>query len=182
MTGPRRTEPGRRDRIIDVTLDAVVVHGVAGATYRTIAEACDVPLGSLTYHFATRDDLLLAAFERFADTAARVLVDAMADTGTPVAELLTRLVTADDGPRHRILLAELYVLAYRDERYADLTRRWMLRAREAVAGRVQGVDPSVLDAVHEGLGLHQWFRPDAFPPATVRRTFDMLLAGTGGLE
>ena len=44
------------------TLDVIAEHGVAGASHRAIARAADVPLGSITYHFATLDELLAAAF------------------------------------------------------------------------------------------------------------------------
>ena len=44
----RRSEPGRRDRLLQVALEVIIARGVAGATYRLIAEAADVPLGSMT--------------------------------------------------------------------------------------------------------------------------------------
>jgi DNA-binding transcriptional regulator YbjK len=66
----RRSDPGRRDRIIDVTLDVVSERGVAGTTHRAIAAAADIPLGSMTYHFEGMDDLLAEAFTRLADRIA----------------------------------------------------------------------------------------------------------------
>ncbi|MFT4463877.1 MAG: TetR/AcrR family transcriptional regulator [Sodalis sp. (in: enterobacteria)] len=54
----RRTDPDRRARIIDATLDMIAQHGVASITHRKIAAAADVPLGSMTYHFAGMQDLL----------------------------------------------------------------------------------------------------------------------------
>ncbi|MCI1650562.1 MAG: hypothetical protein LKI26_07970, partial [Bifidobacterium tibiigranuli] len=42
----RRTDPGRRDRIIDSCLDVIAQVGVAGASHRVVARAADVPLGS----------------------------------------------------------------------------------------------------------------------------------------
>ena len=66
----RRTDPGRRDRIVDACLDVVADVGVAGASHRRIAAAADVPLGSMTYPFAGMDELLREAFTRFADGVA----------------------------------------------------------------------------------------------------------------
>ncbi|WP_454856774.1 TetR/AcrR family transcriptional regulator [Promicromonospora soli] len=60
MNRPRRTDPGRRERILDAALDLIARDGSAGVTYRSVAEAADVPMGSMTYHFPTRDDMLLA--------------------------------------------------------------------------------------------------------------------------
>ena len=62
----RRYDPQRRDRIIDACLDVVAEVGVAGASHRKIAEAADVPLGSMTYHFSGMQELLHEAFSRFA--------------------------------------------------------------------------------------------------------------------
>ena len=63
----RRTDPDRRDRLIQVTLDLIAESGVAGISHRKIAAAADVPLGSMTYHFTSMDELLREAFTRFAE-------------------------------------------------------------------------------------------------------------------
>ena len=47
----RRVDPNRRQRIIDACLDVIAERGVAGTSHRIVAEAADVPLGSMTYHF-----------------------------------------------------------------------------------------------------------------------------------
>ena len=174
----RRHDPERADRIIEATLDLIAEHGLAGATYRTVADAAGVPLGSMTYHFPSRGDLLFAAFSRFADVAFTPLDDAMADPDEDPREQLVRIVLTDEGLRDRVLLAELYVLSFREERYAELTRDWMRRARDAISPRVSsvsGVSPAVLDAVQEGLGLHRYFLPEEYPEDVVRATFDALI-------
>jgi len=181
---PRRHDPERADRIIEATLDLIAEHGLAGATYRTVADAAGVPLGSMTYHFPSRGDLLFAAFSRFADVAFTPLDETMADPDEDPREQLVRIVLTDEGLRDRVLLAELYVLSFREERYAELTRDWMRRARDAISPRVTGangtssvspVSPAVLDAVQEGLGLHRYFLPEEYPEALVRATFDALI-------
>ncbi|MCW3845483.1 TetR family transcriptional regulator, partial [Micromonospora yasonensis] len=68
----RRYEPDRRQRLIEVTLDVIAEHGVAGTTHRRVATAADVPLGSVTYHFASLEHLLASAFTHLAETAAAV--------------------------------------------------------------------------------------------------------------
>ena len=177
----RRHDPERADRIIEATLDLIAEHGLAGATYRTVADAAGVPLGSMTYHFPSRGDLLFAAFSRFADAAFTPLDETMADPDADPRELLVRIVLTDEGLRDRVLLAELYVLSFREERYAELTRDWMRRARDAISPRVSsvisasGVSPAVLDAVQEGLGLHRYFLPEEYPESVVRATFDALI-------
>ena len=44
--------------------------GVAGITHRAIGKAADVPLGSITYHFATLDDIVKLAFQTHVDRLA----------------------------------------------------------------------------------------------------------------
>lgn len=170
----RRHDPERRDRIIAVTLDLIAAHGVAKATYRTIASAADIPLGSMTYHFASRDELLLAAFAHFADEGASPLSEALEQSDDAV-DALVDVVMADDGFRFRVLLAELYVLAYRDERYADLLREWMRRAQTSLAAHPTTAAPPVVDALQEGLCLQRWFMPEAFPESAVRSSFHALV-------
>ncbi len=172
----RRHDPDRRDRIIAATLELIVQAGVAGATYRTVAQAAGVPLGSMTYHFPSRDDLVFAAFERFADETLSPLEQAMARTESAPAEALTRLVVDDEDRRTKILLAELYVLAFRLERYADLLRHWMHRSRAVIEARVPGVDGRVIDAVQEGLGIQRFPLPEEVTEGVVRGVFSALLS------
>src|SRR4051794_31902794 len=68
-TRRRRYDPGRRARIVAACLDVIAETGVAGASHRRVAEAANVPLGSMTYHFSGMDELLHEAFSRFADSA-----------------------------------------------------------------------------------------------------------------
>ena len=41
----------------------IVAGGLAGLTHRAVADEAKVPLGSTTYYFADRNDLLVAAME-----------------------------------------------------------------------------------------------------------------------
>ncbi|CAM5488856.1 hypothetical protein SGRI78S_04750 [Streptomyces griseus subsp. griseus] len=79
-----RTDPERRDRIIDAVLDLIVDEGVAGVSHRKVAARAGVPLGSMTYHFSGMDELLHEAFTRFSGD-----------------ERQQRLAEEDWSPRHR---------------------------------------------------------------------------------
>jgi TetR/AcrR family transcriptional regulator, regulator of biofilm formation and stress response len=48
ISAQRRYDPSRRNRIIDACLDLISQNGVAGTTHRKVADAADVPLGSMT--------------------------------------------------------------------------------------------------------------------------------------
>lgn len=60
----RRYDPDRRQRIIDAAIRIAEHKGIAGLSHRTVAAEADVPLGSTTYHFASLDDLLVAALRQ----------------------------------------------------------------------------------------------------------------------
>jgi len=179
MSRTRRTEPGRRDRLVDVTLEIIADQGLAGATYRTIADLAGVPLGSMTYHFRGREDLVFAAFERFANESFSCVDDAVADVvaDTDSCERLVRMIVADspERKRDRVLLAELYVLAFRQERYAGLMRQWMRRSKDAIERDVDGVSGHAIDAVQQGLTLQRHFLPEEFGEDVVRHTLSCLL-------
>ena len=180
----RRSEPGRRDRLLQVALEVIIARGVAGATYRLIAEAADVPLGSMTYHFTSRDELVLAAFERFAEESFSHLDSATsAGVGDPV-ERLTQMVVSEfnDQPRERILLAEMYVLAFRDERYAALMRRWTERSQAAIERQLPGLNGRALNAVRNGLTLQRYCFPGEADADLVHATLSAVAYGTASSD
>src|SRR3954468_1096460 len=73
--GPVRQPRGeeRIEEILRATLDVIRREGLGAVTHRTISEESGVPLGSLTYYFATKQDLLRAALQLFvAEDVARL--------------------------------------------------------------------------------------------------------------
>ncbi|WP_411976740.1 TetR/AcrR family transcriptional regulator [Streptomyces sp. ICN988] len=65
--------PPRRERILDAALDVIAEHGAIKVTFRRIAEAADVPLGSLTYYFDDMQHLLTDAFTTDREEVAAVV-------------------------------------------------------------------------------------------------------------
>ena len=105
----RRYDPDRRANISDAALDVVAEHGVAGTTYRKIAERAGVPLGSLTYHFESLDELLGEAFTKLANHTADGFDEAMAQVGDEEAAraAVVSLITGElleRPPHHGALL------------------------------------------------------------------------------
>ncbi|QKV95621.1 TetR family transcriptional regulator [Streptomyces sp. NA02950] len=158
---PRRYDPGRRQRIIDAAITVVGERGIGGLSHRTVAAEADVPLGSTTYHFATLDDLLVAALRQVnADWLAELeRWERGVDPDRPLAGELLRLIeTLLDGERVRLALEyELYLTALRreavrpmaaaclDEMAALLARRTGdLGTARAVAALLDGVILQVL--------------------------------------
>lgn len=154
----RRVDPDRRQRIIDAALDVIVEHGVAGATHRRIAEAADVPLGSMTYHFAGIDDLLRSAFEQVAETSSAAYLarlEAAGDREAAIAAVVD-IIAGDvwSTPRTLLLSYELYVYASRQPALAEIMNRWMRHSRAALGHHFDPLTSRGLDALVEGIGIH----------------------------
>jgi len=168
----RRYDPGRRDRIIDACLDVIAEAGVAGTSHRKVAEAAEVPLGSMTYHFTGMHELLHEAFSRFAHAVSERFEDRM--SGAPdvdaaeraIADAITDEVLSDH--RELVLTHELYTLAARDPAYRDITNAWMARSRRTLERYFDPTTARILDALVEGLSIHRALDTEPHDKAVVR--------------
>jgi TetR/AcrR family transcriptional regulator, regulator of biofilm formation and stress response len=158
-TAQRRYDPGRRDRIINACLAVIALNGVAGTSHRKVAEAADVPLGSMTYHFTGMQDLLHEAFSRFALTASQQFEERIAgahDVATAkqaIADAIAHNVLSTQ--RDLVLTHELYTLAARETAYRDITHAWMARSRRTLEKFFDPTTARILDALVEGLSIHR---------------------------
>jgi DNA-binding transcriptional regulator YbjK len=156
----------RRERILRAALAVIGRRGIGAVTHRSVAQEADVPLGSLTYWFASKDDLLREALLRFvADEAARLerAGATLTDDLTPeeIAERFAEVLDAGDD-EEQIAQFELYLEAARNPALRDAAAE-CFRAYErvtALALRAAGVaDPEETAAVFvslaDGLGLRR---------------------------
>jgi DNA-binding transcriptional regulator YbjK len=60
----KRVRP-RRERLLEVTIELVAREGIDAVTHRRVAELARVPLGSTTYYFASREEMLVEALKTF---------------------------------------------------------------------------------------------------------------------
>ncbi|MFT0846805.1 TetR family transcriptional regulator [Actinomycetaceae bacterium L2_0104] len=176
----RRTDPGRRDRIIDTCLDVIAEVGVAGASYRKIAEAADVPLGSMTYHFTGIDNLLQEAFTRFANGVAERFesrMKAAMDTDS-ACEAVVAIVLEDvfGDQRDLVLTHELYTLSARRSSFREITASWMSRSRAALERHFDPETAWALDALIEGLTIHRALDSEDRDTSEVTRAIRRMVA------
>ncbi|TDC66680.1 TetR/AcrR family transcriptional regulator [Streptomyces hainanensis] len=170
-TATGRSDPGRRDRIIDACLDVIAEAGVAGTSHRRVAARAGVPLGSMTYHFTGMDELLHEAFGRFATSVSDGFEQVMAAARDldaaqrAVVDLITRDVLTDQ--RDLVLTHELYTLAAREPAFRDITNAWMARSRRALERHFDPTTARLLDALIEGLTIHRALDTEAHDPAVV---------------
>jgi DNA-binding transcriptional regulator YbjK len=152
----RRFDPARKDRIIDAALDVIADHGVRGTTHRLIAAAADVPLGSLTYHFATLDDLLIQAFTRHATRMAATYEQHFDGVRThdDLVGAIANLVHGADADRDSAISFELYLAAVHNPALRTVTQGWMETSRAVLHRYLDPVTARGVDALIEGLIIH----------------------------
>jgi TetR/AcrR family transcriptional regulator, regulator of biofilm formation and stress response len=156
---PRRHDPDRKSRIIDAAIQVIAEHGVVGTTHRRIAAAADVPLGSLTYHFSSLEDLRQQAFTRQAERMSAIYAAHFEDVETRegFVEALTDLIhgNAGQGQRDWEIAYELYLAALRDPALRRVTETWMRSSRDVLERFVDPVTARGIDALIEGLVMHK---------------------------
>ncbi|MDE1173161.1 MAG: TetR/AcrR family transcriptional regulator [Parvibaculaceae bacterium] len=108
-----------RERLVEGALQALCDDGVVGTTTRSIALKAGVPLGTLHYHFGTKEALLLAVLDtlsaRFAHTL-RMGVTGARDLDECIKRaLLTGWAHAEDNRAIQIVQYELTLYALRTE-------------------------------------------------------------------
>jgi DNA-binding transcriptional regulator YbjK len=175
----RRYDPERRQRLIDAAIRVVGERGLGGLSHRAVAAEADVPLGSTTYHFATLDDLLVAALhqvnERFMleITGWEALVAPEDDFADALARLVEELLTRD---RPRIELEyELYLAALRRPAVRPIAAEWVDLMADILALRTDRGTAQALAALIDGMTLQALLTGRTFDREQARRMFDRIL-------
>ena len=125
VDGRRARGAKRRAEIIEATLAVITRDGAAGVTHRTVATQAGITTSLTTYHFATLDDLLVAALTSVADLyTARI--QAIADGPGDKLAGLAELIVESGGPGRDRAVAEreLSTLAARRPALASVARHW----------------------------------------------------------
>ncbi|MFF5855376.1 TetR/AcrR family transcriptional regulator [Streptomyces sp. NPDC012751] len=151
---PRRHAPGRRRRIIDAAIRVVGRDGIAGLSHRTVAAEADVPLGFTTYHFATLEELLVAALRQANENFGGVLAEVLPDDGRGdlAADLARALGQWRGGERTGVELEyELYPPRCAAPR--PVAAEWTERAAALLARRTDPVMARALLALPDGICL-----------------------------
>jgi AcrR family transcriptional regulator len=184
----RRTQAERsqetRSKVCEATLQALVDVGYAQISTPLIAQRAQVSRGALTHQFPTRNDMLVAAFEK--------LVDEWRD-GYPfsldpdkkqlsVDELVDALWSAIFANRRYIAAMELMLAARQNNELGhalrDILVTW-IRKRDRITVRLVGgnIDDTEADlkvqlhlSVLRGIAMHQSFDSD---PHTVKKLIEL---------
>ncbi|MFG2921303.1 TetR/AcrR family transcriptional regulator [Streptomyces sp. NPDC048305] len=177
----RRYDPERRERIIEAAIRVVAARGIAGLSHRSVAAEADVPLGSTTYHFASLDELLIAALRRCNENFARLVGERpqLFDPAVPLADALTRLLeewfAGGRGPME--LEYELYLAALRRPALRPVAAEWADGLTGLLTRRTDPGTARALTAMMDGISLQVLLTGGEFEPEYTR---EMLARITDG--
>ncbi len=186
---------GRREQILEAALRVIGRSGRESVTHRAVAEEAGVPLGSTTYYFDSRDDLLGQALEHVAANeverydrlgeelrnvkSARELAD----------RLISELVTGVEDRVAYIAEYELWLEAGRRPDLREAAQSWCDAEQRSVAGALAELgssdpraDASLVVAAIDGLGERVLAREEDPAAAAeelrpeLRRLIEQLLA------
>lgn len=154
---PHGSERSRRAsgerRVEQILAAAVQVFGSGGptaVTHRAVADAAGVPLGSTTYYFKDRDDLMQQTMRHAIDVEARRLSEIVEGfhgelTVDASVELLTQMFfdkTVAD-PLYDLALFEMFLEATRNPSVRSMTQDWTHMIAELTGRVLPPTDPSV---------------------------------------
>jgi TetR/AcrR family transcriptional regulator, regulator of biofilm formation and stress response len=156
---------GRREQILEAALRVIGRSGTQSVTHRAVAEEAGVPLGSTTYYFESKDDLLQQALEHVAASEVeryRELADELraVESADELADsLIDKLVTTVEDRTSYIAEYELWLEAGRRPELREAAQSWCDAEQRAVAGAMEALgsadpptDASLVVAALDGLG------------------------------
>ncbi len=129
---------GRKREILEAALKVVAKGGADSVTHRSVADVAQVPLGSLTYYFESREDLIREAFRLYIAEAMAFLLELQRDVppSTPtglvdmILELMAREFASPDSVRAEY---EMILHAARDRTVAHEFAAWERSLEEQLA-------------------------------------------------
>ncbi|HYH91483.1 MAG TPA: TetR/AcrR family transcriptional regulator, partial [Solirubrobacteraceae bacterium] len=183
-----------RDDLTDALIRVVVEQGLDAVSIRTVARAAGVSIGTVQYRFPTKDDLLLAAYERAIDQVslrARAVAEQDPAPATYVRSLLRELLPLDDRREAELRVAlafsarsvysprltELYTEGYRalvDAVVGALEQA--VERGEAAPGVEPRRDATAAVAVADGLAWHRLCAPAVLTADAAEAALDAHLA------
>jgi DNA-binding transcriptional regulator YbjK len=172
-------DPDRRNRIARAAVDVVAQKGLADLTHRAVASAAHVPLGSTTYHFTSREDLLLAAVELTkarwdaAVAAWALTVSSTDDLASALADLIVEMT--GDSRDEAVVEYELYVAALRRPSLQLISEEWDDALRVALKSHTDDVAAYALALAVDGLVLRLLISGEPANRTDVEQIFERIL-------
>lgn len=188
----------RRRQLLEVTIDIIASEGTDAVTHRRVAELAGVPLGSTTYYFTSREDMLFQALRHFGEQEANAVQQHLLDvtrrprTARGCADRVLALIAPQTSTDRLRTVAQFALLteAARRPKLAPVVREWNQTWRSALALMCLDLGTSAADAdmagrtilaMLDGLLLSQLAAPEpnfvtAILKPALRRAFDQVSA------
>ncbi|HKH40267.1 MAG TPA: TetR family transcriptional regulator [Solirubrobacterales bacterium] len=173
---------GRREQILEAALRVIGRSGRQAVTHRAVAAEAGVPLGSTTYYFDSRDDLLRQALEYVAASEAERYAErgeelrSVKSARELADRLIDDLVAAAKDRVAYIAEYELWLEAGRRPELREAAQSWCDAEQLSVAGAMEVLgstdpraDASLVVAAIDGLGERVLARED--DPAEAAKEF-----------
>jgi DNA-binding transcriptional regulator YbjK len=151
----------RREEILRAALRLIGSRGMHAVTHRDVAREADVPLGSTTYYFATKEELLREALRLFVAEEGRRLRAAAqrfegvrAEPETVVDAVLAEIGDTLTRPVEQVAQFELYLEATRTPALAEEARASFAAYEEIATAALRAggaADPEALAPLFIGL-------------------------------
>jgi DNA-binding transcriptional regulator YbjK len=177
---PRRRRPAaaaaplpRREAILDAVLRVIAERGTEEVTHRSAAAAAGVALGSTTYYFASRDELVREAFRHYVTRVLgllnEILLESQPRDAAGLVEFLVEVARREVSGRWTVIVEyELMLRAARDPALAADFRRYERALTSGLAEALEALGaPQPFDAARTLIALVRGFeldgltRPDA---------------------
>lgn len=158
----------RRQQVLEAAGDIMLAEGFRALTHRRVAEAAGVPLGTTTYYFTDRADLMRATVGHFLEReqVRRAEVTASGSSVKAVARAILRLLLppgAHSSKRQVAVIYERLGEALRDDDLRAIVSRDYTDLEAHVArilsAKARAPDPGLVLALVEGR-LLQWLASD----------------------
>jgi DNA-binding transcriptional regulator YbjK len=163
----------RRGAILDAALTVIAERGTEELTHRSVAAAAGVPLGSTTYYFASRDELVREAFRRYVTRVLAFLSEILAENepkdAAGLVDFLVEVARREVSGRWTLIVEyELVLRAARDpalaadfHRYERALASGLAEALERLGAPQPFEAARTLIALVRGFELDGLTRPDA---------------------
>ena len=183
-----RNPGGKRDLILVATLEAIGTGGIDCVTHRHVAEIAGVAVGSVGYHFDTRQSLIREAFRYYVKGITETVFSVTGDFDQPTRKSVTNAlltISERDLDRPEFLRADYEMLVYagRDPELARDISAWheTLEGRLAGALELLGADRPMQAArmirdLIRGIEIDRLVRPQG-AKTRLRNQIEMALAG-----
>ena len=170
----RPLRKGERSRlaILEAALRVIAREGVEAVTHRSVAREAGISHGSTTYHFASRDEIVLEAFRHYIDSVDRDIAAALAGEGgegaADLVDVLVAFARREFEDRERVAAEyELTIYAARSPGLNAAYRAWrgdLLQQLERALVQVEVAEPAetapILFAVMSSFELERLNAPE----------------------